>query len=75
MVGERSVGMQGPALRATGRSDINKMLAGRRFDGEACATTRKMETQFFLKINGMFYFAGRQEPQRATPRKMETPLF
>jgi len=46
MVGERVVGMQGPALRATGRNSINKKLAGRWFDGEAGNAQKDGNTTF-----------------------------
>jgi hypothetical protein len=63
MVGERVVGMQGPALRATGRNSFNKKLAGRWFDGEARAAQRPEGwKRNFLMCNGLSYLAERQAP-------------
>ena len=66
--------MQGPALRATGRNNMNKMLAAAGGLTAKRATPKNMETTFFLKRNGMFDFAERQKPQPAMPKQMETPL-
>ena len=59
--------MQGPALRATGRNNMNKMLAGRWFDGEACNAQKDGNTT--LKINGVFFFAERQDVSVQRPER------
>ena len=59
--------MQGPALRATGRNNMNKMLAAAGGLTAKRATPRKMET--LLKIHGMFYFAERQDVSMQHPER------
>jgi hypothetical protein len=65
--------MQGPALRATGRNNMNKMLAAAGGLTAKRATPRKMET--LLSEDPWHVLLCRTTGrQHATPRKMETPL-